>query len=469
MFQSMFQSIFRSSIRNGISFSAINALILASTSLAYPMAATAQRHGGGGLGGGGGISGISRPTGVDEKDSLKDFHQVLAVQATSQQIAEFQVLIKNSEAAQAELQLFLQDLGKRKDELRKENSVAESARHDALEPALEDARRGTRKFQEGFSAAQKSGLKDIARRLVKADAALEQEGKWLDQSLDIKAAVPEIVARAESVDKALTDFYNQQLALGREMSITLSSGQDVAFTLPKVTSPVRIAHRTIPVAVSGMLSQTAAQGTQRTFKLELIADLSDLQQNITEVLRDQLDSYETCGQRIAVQQATLTPATPASLLVVRLHFERWICTRMLGQQTSNELAESDGTVEIKLTAAVETPNTSPDTLKIAAAFRRIDANGLLEESLRSGSLGEDLRDKVVQSVLSAARAGSDLKLALPPAVQNSAVIQSAKFRDVGVGGLSLVLSGQIEISSEQAARLASQLNQSLSAQAPPAQ
>ena len=453
--------------RQGISFSAINALILGSLSLAYPMAATAQRHGGGGAGlGGGGISGISRPTGVDEKDSLKDFHRALAVQATSQQIAEFQVLLKSTEAAQAELQLFLQDLGKRKEELRKENKngVAESARRDALDPALEDARRGTSKFQEGFSAAQKSGLKEIARRLVKADAVLEQEGKLLDQSLDIKAAVPEIVARAESVDKALTDFYNLQLALGREMSITLANAQDVAFTLPKVTSPVSIANRTIPVAVSGVLSQIAAQGDQRTFKLQLTADLSELQENITELLRDQLDTSETCGQRIAIQQATLTPATPASLLVIRLHFERWMCTRTVGQQTSNELAEGDGTVEIKLTASVEAPNT----LKIAATFGHIAAAGLLEESLRSGSLGEDMLDKIAQSVQSAARGASDLKVALPQAAQNSAVIQTAKFRDVGVGGLSVVLDGQIEISNEQAVQLANQLNQSLSAQAPAA-
>jgi hypothetical protein len=35
-----------------------------------------------------------------------------------------------------------------------------------------------------------------------------------------------------------------------------------------------------------------------------------------------------------------------------------------------------------------------------------------------------------------------------------------------VGGLSVVLDGQIEISNDQAVQLANQLNQSLSAQAP---
>lgn len=106
-----------------------------------------------------------------------------------------------------------------------------------------------------------------------------------------------------------------------------------------------------------------------------------------------------------MQQARLTPATPASLMVVQLHFERWTCAQAFGQQNGNELSEEDGTVEVKLTAAVEQPNT----LKMVATFGRIDASGLMGESLRSGSLGEDLRDQVAQSVLAAARAGLDFK------------------------------------------------------------
>jgi hypothetical protein len=442
-------------IRSGISFSAAKTLILGSVLLAYPLAATAQRHGGGGMGGGG-LSGNSRPSGVKEEDSLKDFHQAMALQATSPQAAEFQTLVKSTEAAKAELQVFLQ-------ELHKENGTAESAHREALDQALETARSENKKFQQGFSAAQKSGLKDIAKRLAKADSELEQEAKRLGQSVDGKAAGAEVAAHAESLDKALTDFYGQQLALGREMSITLANGQDLAFTLPAVNHPVNIANRTIAVPVSGALAQIEAQGDLRTFNLQLTADLSDLQQNITELLRTQLDTSESCGQRVAIRRATLTPSTPTSLLVVQLHFERWTCSQMFGQQTSNELAEGEGTVEIKLTAAVEKPNT----LKMAASFGRIDATGMMGEALRSGSLGEDLRDTVIQSVLTAAQSGSDFKITLPPAVQNSAVVQSARFQDAGVGNLTLRLDGQIKISNAQAALLASQLNQALSAQGTP--
>jgi len=444
-------------LQRRVSFAVAVAVILGVALLMVPTMAIAQHHGGHGMGGSV-PGGSNRPTGLDEKDSLKDFHQALAMQATSQQIAEFGTLMKYTEAAQSELQAFLQPL-------RKENGAAEAVGREALDKALETARDRSKKFQEGFSSAQKSGLKDIVKRLTKADSDLEQAEKRLDQSVDVKAARPEVAAHAESLDKVLADFRDQQLALGREMSIVLATGEDLAFTLPQVKSPVNIENRTIAVTVSGVLSQTAAQGGQRTFKLELISDLSDLQQNITELLRAQLDASPTCGQRVAIQRATLTPTTPASLLVVQLHFERWTCTRTYGQQTSNELAEGDGTVEIKLTAALEKPNT----LKVAAAFGRIDAAGMMGEALRSGDLGEDLRDKAAKSVLAAARAGSDFKTALPPAIQNSAIIQSARFQDVGVGGLSVVLDGQIEISNEQATQLASQLNQALSAQGVPAQ
>ena len=108
-------------------------------------------------------------------------------------------------------------------------------------------------------------------------------------------------------------------------------------------------------------------------------------------------------------------------------------------------------------------------LALVAAFGRIDASGMLSEVLHSGALGEDLQDRAAQSVLSAGRAGMDFETALPPAVRNSATIQSASFRDLGVGGLSVVLDGQVEISNEQAEQLASQLNQTLSAQQAPAQ
>ncbi|MGO9088511.1 MAG: hypothetical protein ACLP6G_14035 [Terriglobales bacterium] len=414
--------------------------------------ASAQHHGG--HAGGSTPGGLGRPDGVDEKDTLKDFHHALAVQATSQQIAEFQTLVKTEEAAKAALQQFQQQ--------GKERGVAESAPNAALDQALEKARSETQKFIGGFSDAQKSGLKEITKRLGKADSDLEQEEKKLDQSLQLaNVAGSEVAAHAESLDKALSEFANQQLALGREMGITLATGQDLTFTLPSVNSPASIANRTVAVAVSGVLSQLAVEGSQRTFKLDLVADLSDLQQNITELLRVQLDKANRCGQRVAIRQATLTPSAPATLVSVQLHLERWTCTQTSGRVSASELAESDGSIEIRLTPAVEKSNT----LKMTSEFGRIEANDMMADALRSGDLGIELRDKVTQSILSALRAGINFKTTLPPVLQSGAVIQSAKFENAA-GILRVVLEGQIQISSQRADLLASQLNQALASREP---
>jgi len=423
---------------------------LALTLILYSLAASAQRHGGAGTGGSG-ISAITHPSGVKEEDTLKDFHQAMAVQATSQQTAEFQALIKTTQTAQTELQTFSQQAQK---------GSADHLSRETINKSLEDARNETKKFQQGLSPAQKSGLREIEKRLGKADSDLEQEQKKLDDSLQAKAPVADLAARAENLSKALAEFSNQQLALGREMSITLANGQDVAFTLPVVNHPVKIADRTLGIGVSGALEQTAAQAGQRTFKLQLAADLTDLQQNITDVLRAQLNTLDGCGQRVAIQRAMLTPSSPAGLLVVQLHFERWTCSGTLAHQTTTELAEEDGSVEVKLTASIDKPNV----LKIVATFGRIDATGMMAEALRSGSLGDDMRSTIAQTVLSTSQSASDLNVALPPAVRNSAQIQSAHFQDTGAGTLTLLLNGEIEMSNEQANQLATQLNQALSAQ-----
>jgi hypothetical protein len=430
-------------------------LILGFALLAGPVGAIAQRHGGSSSSvGQGGLNTYSRPDGVDEKDNLEDFHHVLAVQATSQQIAEFQLMVKATDATESELQTFVERLPKEK------SASAESGA--ALNQAWQSARSKNQHFEEGFSAAQKDGLKELVKRLDKAESDVEQERTKLDQSL--RAGSPQDVSsRGDSLGKALTEFSNEQLALGREMSIVVANAQDLSFNLHAVKTSVTIEGRTVGITVSGALTQIEEQpidqkNAQRTFHLELDEDLSDLQQNIGDFLNAELSNVNPCGERLAVRQAMLTPSAPSSLLVLRLHYERWSCIRQFGQTSSNELAESDGTVEIKLTPVVGQTNT----LKINSEFGHIDASGMFADSLRSGDLGDDLRDKVSTCILAALRAGTDFKTTLPPALENSAAIQSAQFRDAGAGVLNVVLEGKTQISNEQVNLLASQLNQAMS-------
>lgn len=416
--------------------------VVAAVLLVVP--AGAQRHGGHG---GGSVPGaINRPTGVDEKDDLADFHRLMAMQASSRQIADYQAMLKSTEAAASELKVLQGLLG---------NGVSPEAseRKTALVQAIEKARNASRAFVEGFSDAQRTGLKEISKKEAAADSELGQQAGKLAEAMQNPATAGEAAGRVDALDKALENFHEQELALGREMSIVLASGQDLVFMLPQTKSAASIDGKKVEVTSAGALSQIAAEGGQRRFKLELAADLTDLQQNVTELLRAQLDAAPACGERIAIRRATLEPAAPASLLNVQLHYERWSCRG----GAATELAEADGSVELKLTGEVDPASG----LKVTAITGRVNATGMLGEELRSGSLGDDLREKSAQTLLTAVYAGTDFKTTLPAAVSGLAAVREFKFQDEGAGRLSAAVQGEIAISDRQADELASQLNQAL--------
>ncbi|MGD0792162.1 MAG: hypothetical protein ABR920_10360 [Terriglobales bacterium] len=429
-------------------------LIVGIALLTSPRRMLAQ-HGGGGHGmptGSGG--GAGRPSGLSEKDDLKDFHRAMAVQANAEQRAAFAKVAQYAQAASDRLQAFRESLQK------VPASSPLSDRATTLDQAIEKARAGNQNFLASFSSKQKSGLKDITKKLEKADSDLDKQVKTLDQIVQTpKPASEQISNSAASLDKALASFQSEQLALGREMSILLpSAGQDLTFNLPKVTNSINVGGQPISIPASGAVSRTSAENGHNLFSLQLVADLSDLQQNITGLLRSQLTRSPRCGERIAIQQATLTPLVPASLVVANLHFERWVCPP--GQQSPMEVAAGDGAIEVKLTLSLE-QNTG---LGLVSEISRVQADGLLRDLLRSGDLGVTLREQIAASLLSVLQKAADLKVALPPAAQDSATIQKAQFQDAGADQLSLVLDGQLQFSDEQTKQFATQLKQRLSAQ-----
>ncbi|MFZ0783294.1 MAG: hypothetical protein WAM86_19285 [Candidatus Sulfotelmatobacter sp.] len=430
----------------------LRTIILGATLLAYPCEVFAQHgggggHVGGGVAGGGGLSGGNHASGVDQKDDLKDFHQVLAVQATSEQIIAYVAMLKTTATASTELQGLTGQLGK------EGNASEVGSRAAALAQAIEKARSENKKFMDGFSDAQKSGLKEISKRLVKEDSDLAQQAKALDAVVEGKVVGPQATSSAQSLEHALTIFQHEQLDLGEEMSIGAANNrQDVAFNLPPVKNSIRFANQPIEIVTSGVVSKGVAEGGQNTFKLELTADLSDLQHEITEVLRGGLDKADRCGEQIAIRNAALTPAAPASLVVVQLHFERWAC---FGKGPGSEMAEGNASIEVKLTPAV----SEDGRLRLVPEMGRIDAEGMVGELLRSGSLGEVLRDKVTETLLSIVRQGGDFKTALPPAALGYATLQRAQFDGTGSGKLTVVLDGEIRVSDEKATSLTSELKE----------
>jgi hypothetical protein len=242
-----------------------------------------------------------------------------------------------------------------------------------------------------------------------------------------------------------------------------AGSQELSFRIPPVKIPVNIENQPIAITASGFISRVAAERGQNVFKLELIADLSDLQQNITQVLRSQLDKSDRCGERIAIQNATLTPSAPASLVVARLHFERWTCVKVFGKERPNKLVGGNGTIEVRLTPAVE----EDSTLRLVPEIGRIEAEGPLGELLRSGSIGARLREKITAALLNSMQKGTNFKATLPPVAQEYAKIQNAQFQDGGSGNLTVVLDGEIRISNEQIKLLSNQLKERLSSQGTP--
>jgi hypothetical protein len=425
--------------------------------LTYPCTMIAQRGAasvGGGTAGGGAMGRSGPGTGLDVKDDLKGFHETMAVQANSQQIIEYKLMMKGTESASAELRAFLEQAAK-------ENNASAVADHDkTFEQALEKARTENTAFLQKLSDRQKSGLKDTIKKLVKADSDLAQEAKALDLSIDTKTGGTLIANSAQNLQRALASFQSQQVDLGEEMSIAAGdSGQDVSFKIPPVKSAVNFAainlasvspsDQAIDITTSGVISKGALQSGENIFHLELTADLSDLQQNMTEVLRSQLDKGERCGEQIAIQSATLTPSTPASVVLAQVHYERWACFG----GAPNEMVEGNGTIEVKLIPGV----AGDGSLRLVPTIGRVDAEGLVGELLRSGTLGESVRDRITEALLSTIRPASDYKALLPPTAQGNVTLHRAQFLETGAGRLSLVLKGDIQVSSDKVTTLTSEL------------
>jgi hypothetical protein len=226
------------------------------------------------------------------------------------------------------------------------------------------------------------------------------------------------------------------------------------FKIPPVKIPLNIKDQQITIIASGLITMGAKGHGVNTLSVDLTADLADLQQNFTALLASELDKDERCRDRIQIEDGKLTPAEPASVAVVQLHYERWGCAKLLGKQEVKRLIGGNALVQLKLTPSVGENHTE---LRLAAELGPIEADGSLGELLRAGNLGEMLREKTQDAILSALQKGLDLGAILPPVLQDSVTIQDARFRDAGSRQLVVRLAGQVRITDEQLGALAKEL------------
>jgi hypothetical protein len=168
------------------------------------------QHGGHG---GGGRSGAPRGAGGTTDSGLTDFNHALAVQATPDQVSQFQGVAKRTEAARKQAQELLQLAAKA------DSSPDLSRQTATLKDAVEDAQAGNKDFLARLSKSQKAGLKELTKKLEKADSELAKQQKSLDQQLGAKSDSGAIAGTADRLEKALAEFQTQQMSLGKEMGI----------------------------------------------------------------------------------------------------------------------------------------------------------------------------------------------------------------------------------------------------------
>ena len=232
------------------------------------------------------------------------------------------------------------------------------------------------------------------------------------------------------------------------------SDKNLTLKIPPVKIPLHIKDQQITIVASGLITIAAKEHGVNNLGVELTADLADMQQNLTALLSAELDKDERCGDRIQIEDATLTPAEPASVAIVHLHYERWGCAKLLGKQEVKKLIGGNAVIQLKLTPSVAENHSE---MRLAAELGPIEADGSLGELLRAGNLGELLRAKIQTAILSAMQKGLDLGAILPPVLQGSVAIQDARFRDGGSGRLIVTLKGQLHMTDEQLATLSKQL------------
>ena len=166
--------------------------------------------------GGGGRRGSPRAGSGDTSDAgLADFNRALAIQATSDQVSHFPGLTKSTETARKLAQDFSGLSGKA------DSATDFSRRTTALKEAVEEAQGSNQDFVKSFTKSQKAGLKELTKKLEKADSEVAKQWKDLEKQLGGAKAVSEgIAGTADKLEKALEEFQSQQIELGKEMGIT---------------------------------------------------------------------------------------------------------------------------------------------------------------------------------------------------------------------------------------------------------
>ena len=87
--------------------------------------------------------------------------------------------------------------------------------------------------------------------------------------------------------------------------------QKLTIKIPPLKTSVDIENPPVNITVSGVISRMALRVDKTSLNVELLADLSDMQHNITMILRYALKRKDRCGDHIST--FSMPPSLPRSL------------------------------------------------------------------------------------------------------------------------------------------------------------
>jgi hypothetical protein len=223
---------------------------------------------------------------------------------------------------------------------------------------------------------------------------------------------------------------------------------ELILRIPPTTASFDAGGNPVNVTVWGSVSRVSAE----VVRLALIADLGEFQKNILPILRSQLNRSDRCGERLSVEQAALIPAAPESVLNATVHYERWGCMKALGKEVNKRLVGGNAVLSVKLTPSVEA-----NALSLKAEVVSLQADGSLGELLRSGSVGDALKEKIAASVRSSIQKAANFNNVLPPQIGSAVTMRSVAFTSGQEGRLCIDSTAEAKLPPENLKLLGKQL------------
>jgi hypothetical protein len=166
--------------------------------------------------GGHGADHSGKPESSEDATELKDFERGFALQATPDQVSQFEVWSKNTESARKQAHDFLHmiETGTKPPEF--------SDPADDLQDAVQDTYDGSKEFVKKFSPPQKSAYKNLTKKLAKANDDVGKQGQAL--KLGTKGANGDsqrLLPVLKKLEQALLNLQAEQSGIGKAMGIQI--------------------------------------------------------------------------------------------------------------------------------------------------------------------------------------------------------------------------------------------------------